>query len=192
MNNTLFDSSFSPPQSNVSATAQSLCPGNVPLVLLPVRLETRFFPQAGNQTELRIRIYPDKVHVDSHQRELLADERTAAMNYWQQDWTAMRGARLPILTVPRAPPGLHAYCNRPMCSNAAKRLQSNLHSQRCHRRQPTSMARGVTHRRRACYRTNGQPSFTSAVRSRSRRLVEMSHDRWRWARILARPRSTRR
>lgn len=88
MNNTLFDSSFSPPESNVSATAQSLCPGNVPLVLLPVRLETRFFPQAGNQTELRIRIYPDKVHVDSHQRELLADERTAAMNYWQQDWTA--------------------------------------------------------------------------------------------------------
>lgn len=88
MNNTLFDSSFSPPAPDASATAQSLCPGDVPLVLLPVRIETRFFPQTGDQTELRIRIYPDKVHVDSHQRELLADERTAAMSYWQQDWTA--------------------------------------------------------------------------------------------------------
>ncbi|WP_295697170.1 hypothetical protein, partial [Lapillicoccus sp.] len=35
-----------------------------PLVLLPVRLETRF-GTVGGQTTLRVRIYPDEIHVDS-------------------------------------------------------------------------------------------------------------------------------
>jgi hypothetical protein len=37
-----------------------------PVVLFPVRLETRFFPLADGSSELRVRVYPDKIHIDSH------------------------------------------------------------------------------------------------------------------------------
>ncbi len=88
MNNSLFNTSFAPSSANPAITAQTLCPSNVPLVLLPVRLETRFFTLPGNVTELRVRIYPDKIHVDTHQPELTTDERTWGTQYWQQDWVA--------------------------------------------------------------------------------------------------------
>ena len=45
-------------------------------MLLPVRLETRF-AQVGATATLKVRIYPDEVHVDSLERGLTADERTA-------------------------------------------------------------------------------------------------------------------
>ena len=38
-----------------------------PLVLFPVRLETRFSPLADGGADLRIRIYPDTIHVDTHE-----------------------------------------------------------------------------------------------------------------------------
>src|SRR6185436_5532873 len=61
----------------------SLTPG-VPLVLLPVRLEARYF-NGGN--ELRVRIYPDQIHVDTHEPELTTGERDAGMAYWQERFT---------------------------------------------------------------------------------------------------------
>lgn len=88
MNNSLFASSFAPPAPNAAIPVQTLCPGNVPLVLLPVRLETRFFLLAGNVMELRVRVYPDRIHVDTHHPELTTDERTVGAQYWQQDWAA--------------------------------------------------------------------------------------------------------
>ena len=54
--------------------------GTVPIALLPVRIETRFFNSA---TELRVRIFPDQVHVDAHEPELTATERDAGMAYWK-------------------------------------------------------------------------------------------------------------
>ena len=60
----------------------------LPLALFPVRLETRFFTGAGGGTELRVRIYPDKVHIDSHDPALTADELTWGRRYWTLQWQA--------------------------------------------------------------------------------------------------------
>src|SRR5680860_131453 len=59
--------------------------GGVPVTLLPVRLETRF---ADANKTLRIRVFPEQVHVDAHEPELTADELTAAHEYWRARWTA--------------------------------------------------------------------------------------------------------
>ena len=75
--------------------APPLCPGDLPLVLLPVRLETRFFTLADGSTELRVRVFPDKIHLDSHEPDLTADEQTWGQHYWEQNWrpaTTRRGA----------------------------------------------------------------------------------------------------
>jgi hypothetical protein len=53
--------------------------GQLPVALLPVRLEARFVDD-----ELRIRVFPDQVHLDSHEIELTAAERDAGTAYWQQ------------------------------------------------------------------------------------------------------------
>jgi hypothetical protein len=60
------------------STSHFLTPpsSSVPLVLLPVRLETRF-----QQNELWLRIYPDDIHVNSFEPELTADESTARTNF---------------------------------------------------------------------------------------------------------------
>lgn len=56
-----------------------------PLVLLPVRLETRF-GTVGGQTTLRVRIYPDEIHVDSLIRGLTDAETAAGQAYWSAVW----------------------------------------------------------------------------------------------------------
>ncbi|HEU5102579.1 MAG TPA: hypothetical protein VFU22_26325, partial [Roseiflexaceae bacterium] len=58
---------------------------NHPLLLLPVRLETRFMPaQAGSGTELRVRIYPDDVHIDTHEADLTEEELRWGNHFWEQ------------------------------------------------------------------------------------------------------------
>ena len=52
-------------------------PADVPLALLPVRLQTRY---AG--AELRIRIYPDAIHVDAHEPDLTQAEVDDGARYW--------------------------------------------------------------------------------------------------------------
>jgi hypothetical protein len=59
-----------------------------PIVLLPVRLETRFFPQADGSAELRVRVYPDKVHADTHEPKLTEQELTWGKHFWEQTWRA--------------------------------------------------------------------------------------------------------
>ncbi len=59
-----------------------------PLVLFPVRLETRFFPLADGRSELRVRVYLDKIHVDTHEPGLTAEELTWGKHFYEQTWRA--------------------------------------------------------------------------------------------------------
>ena len=76
------------PQTVPSELATPLLPADQPLALLPVRLETRFFAQADGTQQLRIRVFPDQIHVDAHERELTAGEIEWGQHFWQQTWLA--------------------------------------------------------------------------------------------------------
>src|SRR5512132_576530 len=84
----LFKSTFALPSPVPDPAPQRLCASDRPLVLLPIRLETRFFTLASGATELRVRVYPDKIHLDSHEKDLRPVEVQAGQRYWQQDWAA--------------------------------------------------------------------------------------------------------
>ncbi len=74
---------------NSPAVALELSPGPArPLVLFPVRLETRFFSLADGSSELRVRVYPDNVHIDTHEPALTAEEVTWGQHFWNQTWRA--------------------------------------------------------------------------------------------------------
>ncbi|HEY5892685.1 MAG TPA: hypothetical protein VIT91_05585 [Chthoniobacterales bacterium] len=68
--------------------AAQLVAGDRPLALFPVRLETRFFLQPDGSFELRVRVYPDQVHLDSHEPELTEQEKAWGQHYWEQHWRA--------------------------------------------------------------------------------------------------------
>src|SRR5262245_4297104 len=53
----------------------------LPLVLLPVRIETRF-----RGAELLIRVYPDEIAGDGHEPELTGEERDLGFAYWRAVW----------------------------------------------------------------------------------------------------------
>ena len=57
-----------------------------PIVLLPVRVETRYAGAAGGGRELLVRIWPDQVHVDAHDPRLTATEAEAGQQFWLADW----------------------------------------------------------------------------------------------------------
>src|SRR5215207_11097752 len=59
-----------------------------PAVLFPVRLETRFFPRPDGTAELRVRVYPDKVHIDTHEPALTEQELIWGKHFWEQSWRA--------------------------------------------------------------------------------------------------------
>jgi len=53
----------------------------IPVLFFPVRIETRFI-NAGNATELWIRIYPDDIHIHTHEFLLTEEEHFAGRQYW--------------------------------------------------------------------------------------------------------------
>jgi hypothetical protein len=60
----------------------------LPLILLPVRIEAAYLPGANGGKDLAIRVYPDDLHVDSHEQELTAAELAAGTTYWKAVWGA--------------------------------------------------------------------------------------------------------
>jgi hypothetical protein len=62
-----------------------------PIVLLPVRLETRFSSASGIP-ELLVRVYPDEIHADTHEPALSDPERQAGITYWKTSWDAAKEA----------------------------------------------------------------------------------------------------
>ncbi len=59
----------------------------LPLALLPLRLEVRFWT-ASTPAELRVRIFPDAIHADAHLPELTATEHALGHAYWRRCWRA--------------------------------------------------------------------------------------------------------
>ena len=57
--------------------------GGVPLVLLPVRVETRF---TADGAALRVRIFHDALHTEALDEGLNDDERAAGIGYWDSVW----------------------------------------------------------------------------------------------------------
>jgi hypothetical protein len=57
----------------------------IPLLLLPLRIETRFADTARG-AQLWLRIYPDQIAIDSHDPQLSIDEWSAALQYWTAMW----------------------------------------------------------------------------------------------------------
>ena len=55
---------------------------DVPLVLLPVRVETRVLQNKSGNWELCVRVYPDAVHVDTHEQDLIQPELDAGLSFW--------------------------------------------------------------------------------------------------------------
>ncbi|MFG1950361.1 hypothetical protein [Micromonospora sp. NPDC048830] len=65
-----------PLASALTQTPWTLSP-QAPAVMLPVRLETRF-----DGATLKIRVYPDQIHIDDHEPGLMAEEAAAGRAYW--------------------------------------------------------------------------------------------------------------
>jgi hypothetical protein len=64
---------------------------DIPIVLLPVRLETRVLQNNAGNWELRVRVYPDGIHSDVHEQDLIQPELDAGLNFWAT-LTTERGA----------------------------------------------------------------------------------------------------
>src|SRR5690349_1953697 len=74
--------------------------GNLPIALLPVRIEARFFADAS---ELRVRVFPDQIHIDTHEEGLTAAERAAGEAYWRARIAGDGGAWDALVAVAGAP-----------------------------------------------------------------------------------------
>src|SRR5215475_5224149 len=55
----------------------------LPMVMLPVRIETRYFEINADQVELRIRIFPSQAHVTAARPGIDPAERDETIAYWR-------------------------------------------------------------------------------------------------------------
>lgn len=82
-----------------SAALFSALEGDQPILMLPVRLETRYGSDALGRRELLVRVYPDSAHVQRHLSALTEAEQDAGRAYW-----AARFARLSLPAPEDNPP----------------------------------------------------------------------------------------
>jgi hypothetical protein len=61
--------------------------GTAPLLLLPVRIETRFMT-SDDADQLWLRVYPDQIMANAHHPPLTAAELADGNGYWAEIWTA--------------------------------------------------------------------------------------------------------
>ena len=66
-----------------TAAALTHLDGVTPIVLLPVRLETRYFAADTTHYELRVRIFPDDIHIHQHQPRMTQGEADEGRRYWE-------------------------------------------------------------------------------------------------------------
>lgn len=66
-------------------------PDGLPILLLPVRVETRFMPVEGGK-ELWVRIFPDDVAGHTHEKELTAAEVSDGKVFWREMWAATQSS----------------------------------------------------------------------------------------------------
>jgi hypothetical protein len=59
-----------------------------PILLFPLRLETRFKQSAAGQPQLWVRVYPDECLVDGFEESLTETEATAGTAFWAAVWRA--------------------------------------------------------------------------------------------------------
>lgn len=92
------DAALIPDGAPLPTTSRFLAPpsADTPLVLLPVRLESRF-----QGPELWLRVYPDDVHVNSFEPQLTSDEQAARADFLNQAKSGQDGARSAFATLAR-------------------------------------------------------------------------------------------
>jgi len=73
---------------SAAAAQQSGLAAAVPVLFLPVNIETRFMTSAAGGPELWVRIYPDQIAINSHEPELTAQEIADGRAYWDAVWRA--------------------------------------------------------------------------------------------------------
>lgn len=62
---------------------------NLPFLLFPVRIETRFMT-VNDRKQLWVRIFPDDIAAHTHEKTLATDEVNASHAYWREIWAASR------------------------------------------------------------------------------------------------------
>ena len=75
--------------NDVQAILGEFPQADLPLALFPVRLETRF-TQEAEEFYLCVRIYPDDIHLDSHEPLLTEEEVVWGQQLWEQIWRSGR------------------------------------------------------------------------------------------------------
>jgi hypothetical protein len=63
-----------------------LLSSDLPILLFPIRLETKFDVDSEGIKQLLVRIYPDKIAVQTHEDRLTEDEIESGKLYWKTIW----------------------------------------------------------------------------------------------------------